>query len=190
MGRSYAGRHCSCNEIGVSIMVKKDKLKGTAIKKLEDTFTVERRGTARYAWAAGQALSRFLHELKNGKLIGRLCHKCRRILIPPRMYCEHCFRSTDEWVYVEPIGRVNTAVVSYIATTRDKLDKPLIVAVIEIEGTGGSGLFHYLEDVNPEDVINRKVFGMRVRAVWKPEEERQGSITDIKYFVPFEGGEE
>lgn len=172
------------------MMSREDKLTGTPIKKFDETFTLERRGTAKYAWAAGQALSRFLDELKKGKLIGRLCNKCNRVLIPPRMYCEHCFRPTDEWIYVEPIGRVSTAVVSYIAATRAKLEKPLIVAVIEIEGTGGSGLFHYLEGVDPEDVISRKVFGMRVKAIWKPEEEREGSITDIKYFIPFEGGDE
>lgn len=171
-------------------MNEKVRLKGTPIKRFDETITVERSSTAKYAWTAGQAISRFLVELKKGKLIGRRCNKCRRILIPPRMYCESCFRATDEWIYVEPIGTVNTAVVSYITTTREKLEKPLIIAVIEIEGTRGSGLFHYLEGVNPEDVINRKVFGMRVKAVWKPEAEREGSINDIKYFVPITGGEE
>jgi len=27
-------------------------------------------------------------------------------------------------------------------------------------------------------------FGMKVKAVWKPKEERVGAITDIKYFKP------
>jgi len=30
---------------------------------------------------------------------------------------------------------------------------------------------------------------MKVKVVWKPEEERTGSITDIKYFKPWKGGE-
>jgi hypothetical protein len=28
--------------------------------------------------------------------------------------------------------------------------------------------------------------GMRVQAVWKPEDEREGAITDILYFKPAE----
>lgn len=169
-------------------MNKDLKIKGNPVKKYDETFTEVYSGKARYAWSAGQALSVFLKGLKEGKLYGRKCRKCNRILIPPRMYCEYCYRPTDEWIEVKPIGIVRTAVVSYIAATREKLEKPKIVAVIEIEGTGGSGLFHFLEEIDPKDVINRKVFGMRVKAVWKPPEERTGSITDIKYFVPVKEG--
>lgn len=167
-------------------MSEKEKLRGSAIKNFNETFTTEWSSVAKYAWTAGQAISRFLEELKNGKLIGRKCFKCGRILIPPRMYCESCFRPTDEWVYVEPVGRVSTAVVSYIGTAREPLKKPKIVGVIEIEGTGGSGLFHYLENIDPDDVINGKIFGKKVRAVWKPANERTGSIMDILYFIPME----
>jgi hypothetical protein len=31
--------------------------------------------------------------------------------------------------------------------------------------------------------------GMKVKAVWKQEKERTGSITDIKFFKPLRGGE-
>lgn len=169
-------------------MDRRYDLKGHYIKRFDETIVVRHKGRARYAWSAGQAVSRFLEELKNGRLIGRKCRGCDRILIPPRMYCEYCFRPTDEWVYVEPVGKVTSAVVSYIAATRERLEKPQIIAIIEFEGTGGSGIFHFLENVSPDEVINRRVFGMRVKAVWKPAEERTGSITDIKYFIPVEGG--
>jgi uncharacterized OB-fold protein len=39
-----------------------------------------------------------------------------------------------------------------------------------------------LDEVDPEQVH----IGMRVKAVWKPPEEREGSVTDILYFKPFE----
>jgi len=42
------------------------------------------------------------------------------------------------------------------------------------------GIMHLLGEVAPDDVK----IGMRVKAVWKPPEEREGSILDIKYFKP------
>ena len=32
-----------------------------------------------YAWALGPAMSRFLQELKKGKLVGRKCRTCKRV---------------------------------------------------------------------------------------------------------------
>ncbi|MHA1593324.1 MAG: Zn-ribbon domain-containing OB-fold protein [Candidatus Baldrarchaeia archaeon] len=154
-------------------------------------LTTKWRPKARYMYAAGVAISKFLEELKNGRIVGRKCRKCGRILVPPRMYCEWCFRPTDEWVYVKDTGRVVTAVISYIAADRARLEKPEIIAVIELDGASpGMGILHKLGEVDPEDVKNMKVFGMRVKAVWKPPEEREGSITDILYFRPLKEGEE
>ena len=42
------------------------------------------------------------------------------------------------------------------------------------------GILHLLDDCDPKSIS----IGMRVRAVWKPPEERTGSITDIRYFTP------
>jgi uncharacterized OB-fold protein len=44
------------------------------------------------------------------------------------------------------------------------------------------GIMHMLGQVDPQEVH----IGMRVKAVWKPPDERQGSITDIRYFKPLE----
>jgi hypothetical protein len=58
-------------------------------------------------------------------------------------------------------------------------DPPEIPAVIRIDGSDG-GLLHVLGDVRPHDVR----IGMEVEAVWKPDEERTGSILDISHFRP------
>jgi uncharacterized protein len=44
----------------------------------------------------GVAKSRFPRGLKDGELRGRRCNKCEKTLIPPRIYCEECFKPTDE----------------------------------------------------------------------------------------------
>ncbi len=139
---------------------------------------------ARYAWDAGVAIGGYLDGLKQGKILGRSCHNYRRILVPPRMFCEQCFRPTDEWVQVKDTGTVNTFSLAYITWDMRQLTEPDIPAVIDLDGASpGIGIMHKLGDVDPESVHT----GMRVRAVWKPVTERTGSILDIAYWTPIDG---
>jgi uncharacterized protein len=136
---------------------------------------------ARYAWDAGTAVARYLDGLKEGKILARECRTCRRILVPPRMFCEECFRPTDRWVEVADTGRVNTFSICYIRWDMVKLEDPEMPFVLEIDGaTRGMGFMHKLGEVAPDDVH----VGMEVEAVWRPEGEREGSILDIRYFRP------
>lgn len=135
----------------------------------------------KYSWASGIAMSRFLIELKKGKIIARKCNKCKRILVPPRIFCEDCFRATDSWVYVKDTGTVNTYSISHVAADASRIKEPLYVAVINIDGaTQGMGFLHLLGEVSEKQLS----VGMKVEAVWKSEAERTGSILDIKYFKP------
>ena len=142
-------------------------------------FAVE----ARYAWDTGVAVSEFLRGLKEGRILARECRKCRRILVPPRMFCEQDFRPTDRWVEVQDTGRVNTFSICYIRWDMVKLEEPELPAVIEIDGASpGIGIMHRLGEVDPEGIR----IGLEVEAVWKPEDAREGSILDIEYFRPRE----
>ena len=138
---------------------------------------------AHYAWDAGVAIGGYLQGLKVGKLIGRHCPECGRVLIPPRMFCESCFCATDHWVDLEDTGTVITYSLCYVTWDVRRIKEPEIPAVIEIDGASPlHGIMHLLGEVAPDDVK----IGMRVKAVWKPPEERQGSVTDILYFNPLE----
>jgi uncharacterized protein len=140
-------------------------------------FAVE----ARYAWDTGIAVGGYLRGLKRGVILARECRQCRRILVPPRMFCEECFRATDRWLEVRDTGRVNTFSICYIRWDMVQLEEPEIPAVIEIDGASpGIGFMHRLGEVSPDDVR----VGMEVEAVWKPEGEREGSILDIRHFRP------
>ncbi|HID05124.1 MAG TPA: Zn-ribbon domain-containing OB-fold protein, partial [Aigarchaeota archaeon] len=126
-------------------------------------------------------LSRFFEELKNGKIMGRRCNKCKRVVIPPRMYCEECFRPTDEWVELKDTGTVLTFSICYVGTDASRLKEPQIPAVIEIDGASKNmGILHVLGEVKPEEVK----IGMKVKAVWEEPSKRRGAITDIRYFKP------
>lgn len=134
-----------------------------------------------YGWDAGVAISRYLAELKNGRIIGIKCGRCRRIVVPPRVVCEWCWEPMDEWVFLKDTGTVNTFSVCYIRWDASRAKKPLIPAVIDIDGaSAGVGILHLLGEANKEELE----IGMKVGAVWKPAEERTGAITDIRYFKP------
>ena len=175
------------------------RLPGTYLKEKEMyqlPGIVEHRPDAKYSFSAGQAVSRFLEGLKQGRILGKRCPRCGRVYVPPRSYCEYCFAPTAEWVEVSGEGEVNTAVVSYISTFRERLEEPEIIAVIRLYAPGYTGkkdeyefpgIFHKLCGVKPEDVMSGRVIGMRVRPRWKPPERRVGSITDIECFEPVEG---
>jgi uncharacterized OB-fold protein len=136
---------------------------------------------ARYAWDTGVAVSTYLRGLRDGKVLARECFRCRRVLVPPRMFCEQCFRPTDRWLEVRDTGTVNTFSICYVTWDMQPLQDPEIPAVIEIDGASrGIGFMHKLGEVKPDDVS----VGLKVEAVWRPAKEREGSILDIRYFRP------
>lgn len=162
-------------------------LPGTPIssEELEEGkyFIQDHLARLRYSWSSGVAIGRFLNGLKEGEIWGRKCKRCARVMVPPRMYCEQCFRPTDEWVRLEDTGRVNTYSICWVNADASRRKEPIVIAVIDIDGASENmGILHYLGEVRPDEVR----IGMKVRAVWKEEKERKGSILDIKYFKPEE----
>src|SRR5438093_12464384 len=103
---------------------------------------------------------------------------CERILVPPRMYCEQCFRPTDEWVQIKDTGTINTYSISHVGTDARRLKTPILVAVVDLDGaTPGMGILHNLGEVASSKIRA----GMQVNAAWKSSSERQRASTDIRY---------
>ena len=166
---------------------KIERFPGTGLKESDfkegKVIFTEWEPNARYAWDAGVAIGRYLRELKEGHLIGVRCSRCDRTVIPPRSVCEWCFRPMDEWVYLPDTGTVNTFSLCYVTWDMQVPDEPEIPAVIDIDGTRPPvGIMHMLGEVEPGQVK----IGMRVQAVWKPAEQREGSILDVSYFKPID----
>ncbi len=134
-----------------------------------------------YAWDTGVGIGTYLASLKNGVILGSHCPSCRRIVVPPRVFCEWCYRPMDEFVPLKDTGTVNTFSLCYVTWDVKRIKEPEIPAVIEIDGASPlHGIMHMLGGVDPKDVY----VGMRVQAVWKPPRQRVGSINDIRYFKP------
>ena len=138
---------------------------------------------ADFAWDAGIGIGSYLEALKNGFILGSYCQTCRKTVVPPRTVCEWCFRPVEKFVRLQDTGTINTFSLCYVTWDVKRVQEPEIPAVIEIDGASPlHGIMHKLGEVKPEDVH----IGMRVKAVWKKPEERQGAITDILYFKPLE----
>jgi acetyl-CoA C-acetyltransferase len=161
-----------------------DDLPATAIKSVDEVPSISFEPRLTYRWDDGFALTTYLEGFEKGKIRASYCSGCDRMLIPSRSFCELCnLRSVDRYIDMPDTGVVETYTISYV----DWASAPLpdgevnIFAVIAIDGAGAHmGLVHRLGEVDPADIE----IGMRVKAVWKPEEEREGAVTDLLYFRP------
>ena len=136
-----------------------------------------------FAWDTGIAIGRYLAGLKAGIILGARCATCRKIVVPPRLVCEMCFRPMSEFIPLKDTGVVNTFSLCYVTWDVQRIKDPEIPAVIDIDGASPlHGIMHKLGELDPQNVR----MGMRVKAVWRPPQERVGAITDILYFKPIE----
>ncbi len=154
------------------------QFKGGEVVTWDDRYTVE------YDWDSGIAISAYLDGLKNGKLLASYSPSSARTVVPPRTFDELTWEQIDDLRDLPGTGRVNTFSLCYVNWDASRRDDPLLPAVIELDGASpGMGILHMLDEVDPADIE----IGMKVEAVWKPEAERQGAITDILYFRPSGG---
>lgn len=155
-----------------------------------------------YSFAAGEAVTRFLEDIEHGKLTGRRCNQCEKITFPPRMFCEECYRPTDEWVQIRDTGTIETFSVSYVDLDARRIKDPIFVGVVVFDGpdfqapeTGRQrmGMMHYFGEIgkDPKTESGYAIHvGQRVKAVWKPAGQREGSVLDIRYFRPMKPSED
>jgi uncharacterized OB-fold protein len=137
----------------------------------------------KFSWDTGIGIGKYLAGLKDGVIFGSYCANCRRTVVPPRNICELCFRPMEKYILLEDTGTVNTFSLCYVTWDVRRIKDPEIPAVIELDGASPlHGIMHKLGEVEPQEIK----IGMRVKAVWKSPDERQGAITDILYFKPFE----
>ena len=126
----------------------------------------------------GLAGEKFFRSIKdNGKLMGTHCPKCERIYVPAALFCERCLSELDEWIDVGTVGEVHTYTLLYENYDGTPRTDPEIVAMISF---GDGGLIHRLGKIDTDDIE----IGMTVKAVFKPPDQREGSILDIVHFEP------
>ncbi len=138
-------------------------------------FEIPDRIDMNYKYSYG-GISPFFKTLKEeGRLLGARCSRCKKVYLPPRVYCSSCYRPT-RWVPVGMEGTVITCTTVYYATSRFFSKTPFVCAYIKVDGADTL----LLQNILLDDVRQARP-GMRVRAVFKPK--RKGEISDF-YFTP------
>ena len=151
--------------------------------------------------SAGRYLSKFYTELRdNAKLWANKCPECKRIIFPPRISCGKCKIKIEDkeenWVELSPKGTLIMASVDvekerdWVTTKEIGYNNPR--ATIRLDG---GDKYTYIEHLLEEGVADKVMKGIVkegtiVEAVFRPREERKGTIEDIEYFRIIEGQKE
>ncbi|GIU93452.1 MAG: hypothetical protein KatS3mg011_2358 [Acidimicrobiia bacterium] len=148
----------------------------------EETLRLEYQANFEYRYAAGRHGSRFMTALRDHcQLLGTRCSVCQRVLVPPRPICGICAAPTNEWVEVGPTGTITgyTVVETPFIDPMTGVQRPIPYGFAFIRLTGAdTNLYHFLQ----ENRHDRLSVGMKVEAVFKPDGERVGSLSDIIHF--------
>jgi len=151
-------------------------------KQTDPTSPMHWRGNmqADYLYTNGVAGDRFFKHLKeNDSFLASKCPKCNKVFFPARLYCEDCFCDIpdEEWVELPLTGKVKLYTIATIDTYGEKLERPKVIGLININNTD-STILGIIETEN----FNEDLFNVKVEAVLKPKNKREGNLKDILFF--------
>ena len=132
-----------------------------------------------YTYAASPEESAFYRGLAEGRIVGQRCPACHKVYVPPRSACPSDGQPTSEEVELSHEGTVTTFCVVNVPFMGQKITPPYVSAYVLLDGADIAFL-HLILDI-PADEVR---MGMRVKAVWKPEDEWGTTIENISHFSP------
>ncbi len=135
----------------------------------------------KYTYTAGAAATRFLHEMRKGRIVGQRCEDAEDVYMPPRASCPKRGKPTTISVPLDGRGSVESFTIVHIPIPGNPIKPPFVVANILLDGAALS-FIHLVSEVANEDVR----IGMRLEPVWKPEAEWTYSFENIRYFRPLD----
>jgi uncharacterized OB-fold protein len=141
-----------------------------------------------YRFAAGSYLTKCLTELRDsGKIFAVECPKCKRVQLPPRVVCAECHVPNERWVELSLEGTLVGFTIMYLPltdpTTGKPHEPPFVYGSVRLDGA--SSVLDHMVEVEPD--MDKVWVGMRCRVVLRPQEERIGDLSDIRYFEPLPG---
>ncbi len=127
--------------------------------------------------------SPFFIGLLEGKIMGTRCPRCGTTWVPIRTHCWSldCDLVETDWVEMPLTATVHTWTVAGWSG-RSSLKRLPIILVYAVIGDSSVAIANELHGVKPWDVE----FGMPLKVVFKPKDQRQGVITDF-HFEPADG---
>lgn len=133
-----------------------------------------------YTVTPGFSLSAYLKALGEKRILGDKCPDTGQVFIPPRGVSPVSGKRTTELVDLADRGYVESFNVTRIPVKgRDDLKPPYVSAWVVPDGAS-VGTLALVAGIEPEKVY----IGMRVQAVWRPDEELKESADNILYWEP------
>ena len=119
--------------------------------------------------------SRFFKGLLDGKIWGTKCPKCGDTWVPVRSHCWNldCNLEKTEWVEMPLTAKVHTWTIAGWSG-RSSLRRLPIVLVYAVIGDSKVAIANGIDPLDVE-------FGMSLKIVFKPKEERIGAVTDFHF---------
>ena len=133
----------------------------------------------RYSFAAGRAASKFLHEIKKGKIVGQRSPVTGFVSVPPRGSCPISGVALEEEVVLGEVGTIMSFTIVHIPMPTNPIKPPFIVANIVLDDSDQT-FIHLVSGCSNDDVE----IGSRVKAVWKDRSEWDFAMENIAHFQP------
>ena len=155
-------------------MSKSFPIPTSGVDKMRERQTME----FPYKHSTGETIGRFLAGLKEQKTIWGQRTAGLGVVVPPLGYSEIDASEGGEWVEVKDAGTVTaTAVVHRPIEGLHPFDRPFAFVLVKLDGAD-TALAHVVKDD-----VDKLAIGARVKAVWKADDQRVGSIRDIECFA-------
>ena len=158
--------------------MEKDKTEQTKINEIKYSWHIP------YEVVLGEVYEKFLNGLKEKKILGNVCPKCKGLHVPAKQFCEQCFEANTDWVETDGIATLITFSICYMPFPTIPFDPPSITGILKV-GDSITNFLHHISNVPFEsqaDLESKLKIGMKFKPVWK--EERIGDMFDIAYFEP------
>ncbi|QRY61844.1 OB-fold domain-containing protein [Gordonia sp. PDNC005] len=127
---------------------------------------------------ATESESWYLEGLKAGKLIGGRV-ETGEVYFPPRVVSPADGSLTTERVELPDTGTITTFCIVNVPFLGQQIKPPYVAAYVLLDGADIPFL-HLILDVEASEVR----MGMRVKAVWRPEEEWDHTLRNVSHFAP------
>lgn len=131
-----------------------------------------------YTFTAGQATTRFLRGIEQGRILGERAPG-GQVYVPSRGADPQLGVPTSEQVEVAQVGTLTSFCVVNVAFYGQEMEIPYTTGLILLDGSD-LPIMHLIQECPVEDVH----IGMRVEAVWVAPEERGPTLESIRYFRP------
>lgn len=135
-----------------------------------------------YNYTIGDFAVKFFDALRKQRIIGCTCSSCARVSVPPKAFCEYCFKPISELTEVGLSGVIE-AVTVVTAPFEGSPPVPYAVAYVKLDGATSSiaNYVHGIEFSDNFELPDGIGIGASVHAVFGPSPE--GRVTDF-WFEP------